>query len=584
MSSYDVIVRGGKVVDGSGGTPFTADVAIRAGSIVEIGRVGGSAKRELDADGLLVTPGFVDVHTHYDGQAVWSRELTPSSWHGVTTAVMGNCGVGFAPCRPEHREMLVRLMEGVEDIPGAVLTEGLDWSWESFEEYLQRLESLPHDIDFATQVPHSALRVYAMGERGARREPATASDRATMARVARECIAAGALGFSTSRTLNHRTSDGEPTPTLTAAEDELLEIAMALGHHGAGVLQVVSDFRHPDVEFGMLRRIVERSGRPLSLSLVQSHRQPKAFRHLLSLISDATSAGLPIRAQVCGRAVGIVLGLDTSMNPFSDRPELRALQGIPLAERVAKLRSPELRARLCARTREPHGFAKAVLHNWENMFPLDESPDYEPTRDRSIAALARESGRSPEDVALDCMLSRQGRGLLYVPFLNYADGSFDPLLEMLLHPDAIPGLGDGGAHVGMICDGSFPTHLLTHWTRDRVRGERLSIPWVVRAQATRTAEALGLYDRGRIACGYRADLNLIDYDALHLPAPEVAHDLPAGGRRLLQKASGYVATLVHGEVTYERGEATGALPGRLIRGAQSRGTQQPPSPRGRSAA
>jgi N-acyl-D-aspartate/D-glutamate deacylase len=568
MAQHDLVVRGGTLVDGTGGEARVADVAIRDGCVSEVGRVSGRGHREIAAEGLLVTPGFVDIHTHYDGQAIWDSRLWPSSWHGVTTAVMGNCGVGFAPCRPEHRDMLVRLMEGVEDIPGAVLSEGLEWSWESFPEYLNALERRAHDIDFATQVPHGALRVYAMGERGANREPATAEDRAEMARIARESVRAGALGFSTSRTLNHRTSDGQPTPTLTAAEDELLEIALALADVRAGVLQVVSDLRDPEHELGMLRRIVERSARPLSVSLVQNDRRPLAYRKILALIADATSAGLPIKAQVCGRAVGIVLGLDASLNPFSDRPAFRELAALPLAERCARLRDPALRERIFAREREPHGFAAAVLHNWSRMFPLDETPDYEPTRAQSVAERAKASGVEPQELALDWMLARDGRGLLYVPFLNYADGSFDPLLEMLRHPDTLPGLGDGGAHVGMICDGSFPTHLVTHWTRDRTRGERLALPWVIEAQSARTARALGLHDRGVLAPGYRADLNLIDYGRLRVPAPEVVADLPAGGKRLLQRAEGYVATLVRGEVVYENGEPTGALPGRLVRGAQ----------------
>ncbi len=566
MPTFDLIVRGGIIVDGSGSEPFTGDVAVHDGQIVAVGRVGGEGKRELDADGLLVTPGFVDIHTHYDGQALWSERLSPSSWHGVTTAIMGNCGVGFAPCRPTDRNMLVELMEGVEDIPGAVLSEGLDWRWETFPQYLDALEERPHDIDFAAQIPHGALRVYAMGSRGARREPATAPDCALMAQVAREAISAGALGFSTSRTLNHRTSTGDPTPTLTAAEDELLAIALALRDAGTGVLQVVSDFRDADVEFAMLRRIVERSRRPLSLSLVQSHRQPEAYRHLLELIRAANTAGLPIKAQVCGRGVGIVLGLDTSLNPFSDRPLFRELSKLPPSDRISRLREASIRAKLFERTHAPRGFAKTVLHNWDNLFPMAETPDYEPRREDSVGALARAQGRDPRDVALDCMLDRGGEGLLYAPILNYAGGCFDPLLEMLRHPDSIPGLGDGGAHVGMISDGSFPTHLLTHWTRDRSRGERLAIPWVVRAQSARTAQAVGLEDRGVLAPGYRADLNLIDYAGLRLCAPRVVADLPAGGRRLLQRAEGYTATVVAGEITYENGEPTGALPGKLVRG------------------
>lgn len=572
MSGFDLVVRGGNVVDGTGALPREADVAVVDGRVVEVGRVQARGKRELDARGLLVTPGFVDIHTHYDGQAIWDSRLSPSSWHGVTTAVMGNCGVGFAPCRPEHREMLVRLMEGVEDIPNAVLTEGLDWRWETFPEFLDALDSRPHDIDFATQVPHGALRVYAMGERGADREPATADDMATMARLARDGVRAGALGFSTSRTLNHRTSDGQPTPTLTAAEAELMQIALGLSEAGAGVLQVVSDFKDPGAEWGMLQRIVARSGRPLSVSLVQHERRPDAFRFILAAIAEAAQAGLPIKAQVCGRAVGIVMGLETTMHPFSANPVYRELAGLALAERRARLAEPAVRARLFAAQPEAHGFAAAVLQRWANMFPLAQTPDYEPSADQSVAARAEARSVSPLEVALDALLERGGQGLLYVPFLNYAEGSLEPSLEMMRHPDTLLGLGDGGAHVGMICDGSFPTFMLTHWTRDRTRGERLELPWVIKAQSADTARAVGLHDRGVLAPGYRADINLIDYAALRLPAPEVVSDLPAGGRRLLQRAEGYVATLVRGEVVYERGEPTSALPGRLIRGPQARPT------------
>ncbi len=567
--AYDLVVRGGSVADGSGGGLFEADVAISGGRIAAVGKIAGRGREEIDARGKLVTPGFVDVHTHYDGQATWDGRMQPSSWHGCTTVVMGNCGVGFAPCRVEDHDRLIRLMEGVEDIPFPVLTEGLPWNWESYPDYLDALAKRRFDIDIGSQLPHAALRVFVMGERGANREPATPADIAAMAEIAEAAMRAGALGFSTSRTLNHRTSDGQPTPTLTAGEDELLDIAMAMKAANAGVLQFVSDFADPKEEFAMLRRLVERSGRPLSFSLLQSSRAPESWRMLLAGIAQANADGLPIKAQVAGRPVGVLLGLELTMNPFSQHPAYREIAALPHAERVAALRDPSFRERLLAAPPENEpGFAVSTLNNWAEMFVMDEAFDYEPTADQSLEARAAGEGRAPQALALDAMLENGGRGMLYVPFLNYAQGSLDPAYAMLTHPNTIPGLSDGGAHVGMICDGSFPTYNLSHWTRDRTRGPKLTVEEVVRMQCADTAAALGLGDRGRIESGLRADLNVIDYDRLKLRPPEVAYDLPAGGRRLIQKADGYVATIVAGEITYRDGEPTGALPGRLVRGAR----------------
>jgi N-acyl-D-aspartate/D-glutamate deacylase len=496
--------------------------------------------------------------------------MQPSSWHGVTTVVMGNCGVGFAPCRPEDHDRLIRLMEGVEDIPFPVLTQGLAWNWESFPDYLDALSQRRFDVDIGAQLPHAALRVFVMGERGAAREPATGADIAAMAELAQQAMTAGALGFSTSRTLNHRTSDGQPTPTLTAGEDELTGIAMGLARAGKGVLQVVSDFADPEAEFAMLRRIVEASGRPLSFSLTQAPKAPQAWRLLLDALSDATGAGLPMKAQVCGRPVGILFGLELTLNPFSQQPTYQAIAHLPLAERVARLADPQVRAALLAEAEAGSpGFAAQATRNWGNMYLMGEVPDYEPRPNQTLAALAQKAGTSPEALALDHLLSNGGRGMLYLPFLNYAEGSLAPSYEMLGHPDAVPGLSDGGAHVGMICDGSFPTSNLTHWTRDRTRGPRFDLEAMVRMQTRDTARAVGLYDRGMLAAGYRADLNIIDYEALALEAPAVAYDLPAGGRRLIQRARGYVATIVAGQITQRDGEPTGALPGRLLRGAQA---------------
>jgi N-acyl-D-aspartate/D-glutamate deacylase len=488
---------------------------------------------------------------------------------------MGNCGVGFAPCRADDHDRLIRLMEGVEDIPFPVLSEGLPWTWESYGDYLDSLERRRFDIDIGSQLPHAALRVYVMGERGANREPATERDIAEMSSLAERAMQAGALGFTTSRTLNHRTSDGRPAPTLTAAEDELMGIALGLSRAGRGVLQFVSDFIDPRDEFGLLRRLVERSGRPLSFSLVQSPRAPEQWKLLLEQLSAASADGLPMRAQVCGRPVGILFGLELTLHPFCMHPSYRAISREPLAERVQKLRDPAFRARLLSeRTTAKHGFIARMDRYWPELFTLGDLPDYEQTRDRSIGALAAQQNRTPEEVALDQLLANDGRGMLYLPFLNYADGSLDAAYQMLMHRDTIPGLSDGGAHVGMICDGSFPTSNVTLWTRDRTRGPKLPLEHMIKLQTRSTAEAVGLLDRGLVAPGYRADLNVIDYDRLALHAPQVAHDLPTGGRRLIQRASGYVATIVAGEVTYRDGEPTGALPGRVLRGAKDAPTLQ----------
>jgi N-acyl-D-aspartate/D-glutamate deacylase len=568
QAEYDLVIRGGTLFDGTGAPGVEADIALVAGRIAAVGRVGARGREEIDARGKIVTPGFVDIHTHYDGQATWDERLTPSSWHGVTTAVMGNCGVGFAPCRPGDHDMLVRLMEGVEDIPGVVLTEGLKWNWETFPEFLKALEARPHDIDFATQVPHGALRVYVMGERGANREPASAADIAQMAAIARDAVKAGALGFSTSRTLNHRTSDGQPTPTLTAADDELVGIALGLKQAGAGVLQVVSDFTDPKRELAMLRRMVVESGRPLSFSLLQSDRGPEAWKMLLGWIDQCAGDGLPVRAQVCGRPVGLLLGLSLTLNPFSAHAAYQEIAHLPLAERVKLLRTHEWRARLVNETpRSDNPFVKAVLRNFAKMFPLADPPNYEPKSEESLGAGAAARNLRPEELAYDWMLEDDGRALILFPFLNYAEDTLDPALAMMRHPHTVLGLGDGGAHVGMISDGSFPTSMLTHWTRDRTRGEKLPLEWVIKAQCRDTAEAVGLFDRGLVKPGYKADLNVIDYNRLTLRRPSVAYDLPAGGRRLVQHADGYEATIVAGQVVYREGQPTGALPGKLVRGA-----------------
>jgi N-acyl-D-aspartate/D-glutamate deacylase len=566
MGDHELIIRGGTVIDGTGAAARVADVAIDAGVITEVGALGREGARTIDADGLLVTPGFVDIHTHYDGQASWGERMIPSSWHGVTTVVAGNCGVGFAPVRPDDHQRLIELMEGVEDIPGAVLDEGLSWSWQSFPEFIDALDGRPFDVDVAVQVPHGALRLNVMGERGAQREVAGAEDIALMAKLAAEAIEAGALGFSTSRTLNHRTSRGEPTPTLTAEADELVGIANAIGATGRGVLQVVSDFADVDAEFAIFRRMAEESGRPLSFSLLQTRGD--AWRRQLELLAEANRDGVVMRAQVAPRPVGLMLGLQCTLHPLLTNPVYREIGDLPLDERVEILRDPAFKVRvLAADAEQPDGARHRVLQGFARMSEVQDPPDYEPPSASSIAARAERAGRTPMDLVYDLMLQRDGRAMLYVPVLNYGDGNLDAAGEMLGDPNTIVGLGDGGAHVSTICDASFPTTLLSLWGRDREHG-RLDLPFLVHRQTEATARAVGLFDRGVIAPGYRADLNVIDFERLRARAPEMLYDLPAGGRRLVQEAEGYVATLVAGVVTYEDGRETGPLPGRLVRGPQ----------------
>jgi len=571
--AFDLVVRGGTVVDGTGAPAFEADVGVKDGRIAAVGKISGGGTEEIDARGLMVTPGFVDIHTHYDGQATWDQRMQPSSWHGVTTVVMGNCGVGFAPCRPGDHDRLIQLMEGVEDIPFPVLSEGLPWDWESYPEYLDSLSRRRFDVDVGSQLPHAALRVYVMGQRGVDREPATPADIHAMAAIAKRAMEAGALGFGTSRTLNHRSSDGSPIATLTAGEDELTGIALGMAAAGKGVLQVVSDFNDPAEEFAMLRRVVERSGRPLSFSLLQSPRDPEQWRDMLRYMSDAKAAGLQMRAQVATRPVGVLFGLELTANPFSTYPAYREIAKLPLSERIARLRDSDFRARLLAE--EPDSGRAPGLspaRAWDRIYPMGvESPDYETTPDRSIAAIAAERGADPRAIALDHMLAGgagDGRGMLYLPLLNYAANNLDHVLTMLEHDCVVPGLSDGGAHVGMICDGSFPTTNVVHWTRDRTRGPKLSLEKMIKGQCRDTAETVGLFDRGLVQPGYRADLNVIDYGKLKLMAPQVAYDLPTGGRRLIQRAEGYTATILAGQTTYRDGAPTDALPGRLLRGAQ----------------
>lgn len=569
MSQYDLVVRNGTVFDGTGTAPFEGDIAVSKGRIVEVGKVAGSGTEEIDAKGKIVTPGFVDVHTHYDGQATWDNRLAPSSIHGVTTAIFGNCGIGFAPVRGEDHDRLISLMEGVEDIPHPVLAEGLKWNWESFGEFLTAMEQVPHDIDFAAQLPHGALRVYVMGERGARQEAATDQDIFKMAALAREAMRDGALGFTTSRTLNHKSADGHNTPSYGAAERELVGIAMGMKQAGMGVLQVVTDFPGGEAEFNIFRRMVEASGRPLSVSLAQAPALPNLYKDVLGWLQKANDDGLEMRAQVAGRPVGLLLGLALTLNPFTAHSAYKEIADKPLEERLAALRDPWFRARLLdEKPRADHPFQKSVLRGFGSMFELGDPPNYEPLPEDSIAAKAARAGITPEEYVLDVMTAGDGRNALYFAFLNYASGSLDPSFEMMNDPNTIMGLSDGGAHLGTICDGSFPTSNLIHWTRDRTRGPKIALETMIAKQTHHTANAVGLNDRGLLKPRYKADINVIDYDNLRLHAPTILYDLPAGGRRLMQYADGYTATIVNGQAIYRDGQATGALPGRLVRGAR----------------
>ncbi|MFZ6003168.1 MAG: N-acyl-D-amino-acid deacylase family protein [Actinomycetota bacterium] len=569
MTAYELVIRGGAVADGTGTPLRTADVAISGGLVVDVGKGLGRGRQEIDADGALVTPGFVDIHAHYDGQATWDNHLAPSSWHGVTTVVMGNCGVGFAPVRPDDHQRLIELMEGVEDIPGAALHEGLSWGWQTMAEYLDAVDRIPHDIDIGAQVPHGALRLHVMGERGANREEATADDIGRMAALAAEGVEAGALGFSTSRTLNHRTSKGEPTPTLTASADELVGIAEALGAVGTGVLQVVSDHMNTDDEFALFRRMVAESGRPLSFSLVQSPFDADGYRQVLDRISDARRDGLAITGQVATRAVGLLFGLQCSLHPFMANPVFSEISQLGVAEQARAMSDPSFKKRLLAATDQGkvRKLGGGLITAFAHMYELADPPDYEPNPDRSVQACAEREGRAVDEYVYDRLIADEGRTLLYLPTLNFLGGTLDAVGEMLEHPFTVPGLGDGGAHVGMISDGSFPTTLLTMWGRDRDHGQ-LEVPFLVQRQCRETARTVGLHDRGVLAPGFRADVNVIDFDRLAARRPEVHFDLPAGGRRLLQRADGYRHTIVAGIETYRDGEPTGALPGRLVRGAQ----------------
>lgn len=568
--THDLIIRNGTVVDGLGGDPFLGDVAVSGGVITAVGVVDGPGGREIDATGLLVTPGFVDLHTHYDGQAIWSDRMTPSSAHGVTTAVMGNCGVGFAPCRAEDHDVLVDVMAGVEDIPGVVMVDGLAWDWETFPEYLDALDARRRDIDVAAYLPHSPLRVYVMGQRGADREPATDEDLARMRALAREAVEVGALGFASSRFVLHKTESGSPIPTYDAAQTEIAAIASGISDAGGGLLQFVPDIPAGGYE-SVLRQVFEVGqdlGLPVTFSLLTGNMGDPVWPQAMNLVEKFNSAGADVTAQMFPRPIGMVIGLELSGNPFIMYPSYRAIAELPLAQRVAEMHKPEVRARILSDQPAAGGHPLMfMVQAWDWIFPLADQPDYEPDRSTSIAAQARARGVSPMEEAYDRLLDDDGHAMLLVALGNYENNSLDTVGRLMRRDDVVLGLGDGGAHYGMICDASFPTFLLAHWTRDRALG-RLSVADAVRELTSVPARVAGLADRGQIAVGYKADLNVIDHAGLRLHKPVIAYDLPAGGRRLDQTADGYVATVVSGQVIAENGAPTAARPGKLVRGRQ----------------
>lgn len=583
---FDLKITGGTVVDGTGADRFTADVAIKDGKIVEVHRrgaddpaLGGDAAETIDATGKIVAPGFVDIHTHYDGQVSWDAVLEPSSNHGVTTVVAGNCGVGFAPVRPGQEEWLISLMEGVEDIPGTALTEGITWGWETFGEYLDVIGQRELAVDMGTQIAHGAIRTYAMGERGARNEPANPDDIKAMAKLVQEAIEAGALGFSSSRTIAHTAMDGEPVPGTFAAEDELFALGRATAAGGAAVFELApqgaagEDIVAPKKELEWMRRLGEEIDCALSFALIQVDADPNLWREQLDLSAAAHQAGSRLFPQVAARPFGMLLGFP-GHHAFTHRPTYRRLLAECTREELAeRLADPKVRAAILAEEDLPidpgklfDGMFMLAQNAANRLYHIGEPPDYEPTEERTVAAIAKQRGLDPLAAMYDLMLEANAGAMLMYPMFNYSDGNHDAIREMLTHPAGVLGLSDGGAHCSMICDASYPTFLLTHWARDRHRGEKLPLEYVIRKQSHDTAQLYGMSDRGVISVGKKADVNVIDLDALTLHAPRMAYDLPAGGKRLVQGASGYDATIVSGTVTRRHGVDTGARPGRLVRG------------------
>jgi N-acyl-D-amino-acid deacylase len=565
---FDLVIRNGNIIDGSNNGAYTSDIGIIGERIAAIGPALGPGKRELDASGLLVTPGWVDMHTHYDGQVTWDEHLSPSGSHGVTTVVMGNCGVGFAPCRKEHRSWLINVMEGVEDIPGAALSEGIKWNWETFPEYMDAIENSKHSVDFATQLPHSAVRAYVMGTDDSEDREATPEEIEEMSRIVEEGLRAGALGFSTSRTSLHKTAAGKLVAGTFAGRDELFGIGQALKRANTGVFECANEHMTLDTDIDWMEELAFEIDRPVIFNLSQTDFNPTLWSDVLKKLGEAADRGAPLYAQAAGRSIGIVMGFQATAHPFALKPSFQQLMERPWAEAIAELKRPEVREQIL--TEEPveaNFFENFVTQSFSKMYDLSTS-GYEPELSENLDARATESGISAAELAYDTMLQNEGTGFLYFPLFNYTDGNLELLREMHQHPRVKMGLSDGGAHCGAICDGGMPTFMLTHWTRDRSRGETLPLAFMIHRQTQQTAEFYGLNDRGLLKVGYRADVNLIDYEQLSLDLPEMVFDLPAGGRRLLQRARGYKATICRGQVTFEDGEPTGALPGKLLRGSQ----------------
>lgn len=570
---YDIVIRNGKIVDGSGSEAFMGDVAIQNGMIAEVAeKIEAPGTREIDAEGNLVTPGFVDIHTHYDAQATWDPFVTPSGWHGCTTVVMGNCGVGFAPCKPENREWLINVMEGVEDIPGSALTEGINWDWETFPEYLDALEKLPRTLDIAAQVPHSAVRCYVMGDAGAENDDASPEQIEEMKQITIEGLEAGALGFSTSRTPLHRSADGVLVAGTFAQIDELKAFGEALQEAGHGVFEAALEHIKVPSEMDWLREIAEESGQKVIFNLSQTWEAPEMWKQVLEQLEDAAANDVPLYAQSAGRAIGILMSWLGTAHPFLVYPSYWTLVGglETDEEKLAALRDPEVREQILNDDPVDAGeFANFIATSFDKMYLFSEHLDYEPSQDQSVEAAAERLGKTPQEVAYDALSSEDGQGFLYFPLFNYSDRDLEPLFQMHQHERVRMGLSDGGAHCGAICDAGMPTFMLTHWTRDRKRGDTLPLEYMIYRQTRQTAETYGLYDRGLLKPGYRADINIIDYENLAIGKPKMVKDLPAGGRRLVQRASGYKMTICAGEVVLENDQSTDARPGKLVRGPQA---------------